>query len=98
MGDGDARLPAGGASTGRRVDRLGLQAGAGDYPGHDRVRVPHLASAELVTAPRRSGHGCHQIEHAPCTVDLRAQPEWAVDRLGDVGDDAVAPAANLVLK
>jgi hypothetical protein len=94
--DDDPSPPAGGASAGGRADRLDIQPGAGDQPGHDRVRVPHLACVEFVAAPNGRRHLRHKFEQPPCAFGIVAQALRALDRLGNIRNDAVAPAAHLV--
>jgi hypothetical protein len=50
-----AGLPAWGAAAGRGGDVVHREAGAGEQPGDDGVRVPHLACSQLVAAPDRGG-------------------------------------------
>jgi len=45
------RVPSGSTSTGRRSDRVNTETAPRDQPRDDRVRVPHLAGAEVVAAP-----------------------------------------------
>ncbi len=92
----DTRVPTGSPAAGRRPDRLHREAAAGDQPRDDRVRVPHLPGAELVPAPHGRGDSRHEIEEQPRPLRIVAQAARALDRLRDVGDDAVLPAANLV--
>ena len=61
-GRDEARLPSWRPSTGRRTDRVRWEAATGEQPRDHRVRVPHLARAELVSAPDRSRQGANQVE------------------------------------
>ena len=56
----------------------------------------HISPASSSSRPQTSGDGGHQIEHAPRDVRSLGHALWALDRLGDVRDDSVAPAAHLV--
>jgi hypothetical protein len=73
-----------------------IETAAGDQPGDQRVRVPHLACPELVASPDRRRHLGHQLENAPRESRVVRQPLWALDRLVDVRDHAAAPAPDLV--
>jgi len=72
------------------------QATAGEEPGYERIRVPHLSGAELVAAPDRDRNARGEVEHPPCGLRIVCEPAWAVDRFGDVRDHPVAPAVQLV--
>ena len=95
-GDDDAGVPARRPSAARQPDRLDVEAAARDQPRDQRVRVPHLARAELVASPDGRRHLRHELEEPPCAVGIVAQAARALDRLGDVRDDTVAPASDLV--
>ena len=51
---------------------------------------------EFVAAPDRRRHLGHKLEQPPSTVGVVAQPTRAFDSLGDVRDNPVTPAPNLV--
>lgn len=51
---------------------------------------------ELVTAPDGGRHARHRGQHATGIFDIRAQTARARGRLGDVRDDATAPATDLI--
>src|SRR5215211_4754081 len=78
------------------MDRLGREAAAGQQPGDHRVRVPHLARAQLVSTPDRARQGPDQVEETVGQGRVVAQHLGAGDRLVGVGDDPVSPAAHLV--
>jgi hypothetical protein len=80
------------------VDRADVEPRAGDQPGDHRVRVPHLARAELVAAPHRRRHLGDEREQPSRRDLIVAEALRPVDRLRGVGDDAVAPATDLVAK
>jgi hypothetical protein len=86
----------GGASVAREANRVDVELAARDQPGDERVRVPHLPGPQLVAPPDRRGHFRHQFEQPPCLFGVLAQALRALDRLGNVRDDAFAPATDLV--
>ncbi len=96
MRDDDPGSPARGSSTEWKLNCFDIEAAAHDEPRDQGVGVPHLASAQLVTAPYGHRHQRHQIEEPPRAVWIIAEAARAIDRFGDVGDEAVAPAAHLV--
>src|SRR5204863_6072842 len=49
--DHEAGVPSGRPPTAWRLDRLRIEAGAREQPGDNRIRVPHLACAQLVASP-----------------------------------------------
>ncbi len=51
---------------------------------------------QLVATPDRSPHLRHEFEQLACAVEVVAEAVRSLDRLGDVGDDAIAPPAHLV--
>jgi hypothetical protein len=78
------------------LDRIRIQAAAGDQPRDHRVGVPHLAGGRLVPAPNWRREGGHQVKQSACTVCVIRQPPRAIDRLADIRDDTIAPATHLV--
>jgi hypothetical protein len=96
--DCNTGFPAWSAPSSRERDRLGSHPAARNQPGDHRVRVPHLAYVELVATPNRSRHGRHQGKKSMRLKWIFAQSPRAFDRLGDVWDDAVTPATDLVAK
>jgi hypothetical protein len=78
------------------LDRLGVEAAAGDQPGDERIRVPHLSCLTLVPSPDECWHGGYEIEETPRVSQIARQLLWAVDRLAHVREDSVAPPAGLV--
>src|SRR5689334_20872487 len=88
--------PPGGTAVGGHADGAGVVAAAGQEPGDQGVGVPHLTRMQLIAAPRGGRKGGSKIEQPPSPEDTGAQVLRAGDRLGNVGDDAVAPAADLV--
>ena len=73
----------------------GIDAAALEYPRDDRIRIPTSRLWRADRAPRQGRARTLPIEHPVCTR-IRAQANRAFDGLGDVGYDAVAPAAHLV--
>ena len=65
-------------------------------PGYDRVRVPHLARVEIVTAPHGRRYRWQRLEDSSGDLDIVGDPGRASDRLIYVGDPAVSPAPNLI--
>jgi hypothetical protein len=94
--DDDPGMPARSSSTAWKPDRLDVESAAGDEPGDRGVRVPHLACAQFVAAPDGRWYLRHELEQATRAVGIVAEPLWAFDRLVDVGDQALAPASDLV--
>jgi len=94
--DDHASAPAGRAPPLRRMDRLGVDPAARDHPSDHRVGIPHLARAELITAPHRGWHLRYHVEHAPSELLLIAEAPGTVDGLGDVRYVATAPQPDLV--
>src|SRR5437764_14929639 len=94
--DHEAGVPSGCPLTAWRLDRLRIEAGARDQPGDNRVRVPHLACAQLIASPHWRWYVGRERKQSTCSLRVVAQVLGTVDRLGDVRDDAVAPAAYLV--
>ena len=92
----DAGVPAGGAPASREVNRVDVEVAARDQPRDERVRIPHLPGPQFVAAPDRRRHFRHQFEQPSRLFSPLAQALRALDRLGKVGDDAVAPATDLV--
>ena len=90
-----ARQP-GSSSTDRKRDRLDVEPAAREEPRDRRVRVPHLARAQLVAAPDRRRHLRHELEQPTRAIGIVAQPARALDRLLDVRNDPVPPAPDLV--
>src|SRR6266511_3921032 len=97
-GRDQARLPSWRPSTGRRTDRFRWEAALGEQPRDYRVRVPHLARPELISAPDRAGQAANQVEQAMRQQWVVAQKLRTGDRLVGVGNDPVPPAAHLVAK
>src|SRR5688572_24534624 len=94
--DHDAGAPTGGSPTCGKRDRFDVDPAAREEPRDGRVRVPHLARAELVAAPDGRRHLWHELEQATRTLAIGAQTARALDRLCEVRDASVAPAAYLV--
>ena len=80
----------------RRMESIQVDAAAREDPRDDRVRVPHVPGGCLVATPHRCGDVGQQLQHPRRDHDVSGQVNGAVDGRGDVGDDAVAPAAHLV--
>src|SRR5512132_1953286 len=96
MRDLNARPPAGRATPGRRLDTAGIEASAGEQPGHHRVRVPHLAGVAFVSTPDQGGDTRHEIEDLRRSGGVLRQPHGTRDSLRDIGDDALSPSTDLV--
>ena len=94
--DCDTGVPARCTPAGRKMDRLDGNAASGYQPGYDRVGVPHLPDAELVTAPHQRRNIRHALPQPPRDTGIVAQPPGTLDRLLDIGDDAVTPPPDLV--
>lgn len=97
-GDDEAGVPSWSAPSYWRPNHLGSEAAPRDQPRDDRVRVPHLSCAHFVATPDKRRQGGHKVEQSLRLTLVVAQPLWTLYRLGDVGDDAVTPAAHLVAK
>jgi hypothetical protein len=69
---------------------------AGEQPGGQGVRVPHVSRTQLVTAPRQDREGGDQVQHPSRVSDIRTLALWAGDSFGHIGDVAVPPPPNLV--
>ena len=80
----------------RRAKRFGRHAGAGHQPCGDGVRVPHLARPEVVASPDRRGHGVGQVEESASNLRIAGEPACPADRLAEIRDQPVRPAAHLV--
>ena len=96
MRDLNARPPAGRATPGRRLDTAGIEASAGEQPGHHRVRVPHLAGVAFVSTPDQGGDTRHEIKDLRRSGGFLRQPHGTRDSLRDIGDDAVSPSTDLI--
>ena len=96
MRDLNARPPAGGATPGRRLDTVGIEASAGEQQGDHRVRVPHLAGVAFVSTPDQGGDTRHEIEDLRRSGGFLRQPHGTRDSLRDIGDDAVSPSTDLI--
>ena len=94
--DDDPGLPARRPSPARKRDRLDVESAAGDEPGDGRVRVPHLAGVQLVAAPDGRRYLRHELEQAPGALRIVAEALGALDRFVEIGDQPLAPAADLV--
>ena len=94
----EARIPTRSAPSDRRLNRLCIQAAAHDQPRNQRVRVPHLAYTKFIAAPNRCGHLGNQIQQALRLTWIVGQLLRTCDRIGGIGDNAIAPAAYLVTK
>lgn len=94
--DDNSGVPIWSSSTQWRRKRFDVESAADEEPGDRRVRVPHLACVLFVTPPDGCGYVGDELEQAPCAGRIGAETLRARDRLIDVGDHAVAPAADLV--
>jgi hypothetical protein len=81
---------------GRHIDGVDVVAAAGQEPGDQGVGVPHLPRVQLVAAPGDGRERGHKVEQLLGPGDVGPRALRTGDRLGDVGDDAVAPAPDLV--
>ena len=91
-----SRIPPWSSAARRWLAGGGVQADTRQQPGSQRVRVPHLASVQPIAAPDRSGHTGNQVENPPCDACVVCDSHRAPDGVGDVGDDALAPAPDLI--
>ena len=94
--NGKASVPSWRSTIGRRMDRFDACPTARKDPGDNRVRVPHLPRAELVTAPYGRRYRWQCVEDSFRNLDIVGHPDRASDRLIDVGNGASSPAPNLV--
>src|SRR5438552_2607251 len=78
VGDHEASLPSWRPPPFRRLNRLGIDPAARNNPRDHRVRIPHLAGAELVTPPHRSRNLRDHFEDAASALLLIAEPSRAV--------------------
>jgi len=82
----------------RRIDGGHVEPDAGQQPGHEGIRVPHVTGAQLVASPGQRRNGLEEIEKVHRLGGVAAHPSWALNSLGDVRDVAVTPATDLVAK
>src|SRR5690606_34080346 len=75
---------------------LQRDAGTGKQPRHYRVRVPHFAGPRLVPAPDHRRYLLDECEEEVGPGGIGADGTGPSHGVGEVGDDAVAPAAHLV--
>lgn len=94
--DRDASVPSGCSTIGRWMNHLDVCPSAGEGPGDNRVRVPHFARVELVTAPNGRRYHWQQREDSSGDLDVVGDPDRPPDRLIDVGNLAFSPTPNLV--
>src|SRR3954454_7867444 len=71
-------------------------AGAGEGPRDQRVRVPHVACAELVATPRERRDVRQQREDGYHPLRIVVEALQSPPGLGEVRDGATRPAADLV--
>src|SRR5581483_9586673 len=71
-------------------------AGSIENPCHHGVRVPHIASPELVPSPDGTWHLGEQVQDLPDNDAVIGDPDRAGDCIAEVRDRAVGPAAELV--
>jgi hypothetical protein len=72
------------------------QARAGDQPGGDGVRVPHLAGPQLVTSPHGPGHALDEVEEAANHANVAREAAGPAHRVAEIRNRSATPAANLV--
>jgi hypothetical protein len=89
-------VPAGSAAARRQSQSLGLQPGGREQPRDHRVRVPHLARAQLVAPPDRRGHEGDGVEQAAGGDWIGGDSLRFFDGVPEVRDRPAAPAADLV--
>jgi hypothetical protein len=94
--DNQAGHPSGRAAKDGWLDEVGLVTTAGEQPGDQRVRVPHVSRKEFITAPGDGRKGGDLFQHTLRANDIRAQASWAVDGFGHVRNAAVPPPPDLV--
>jgi len=91
-----ARVPSRGPPSARRLDVVHGLARGRQYPRNQRVRVPHLAGSQLVTAPRQRRCHSHGAQRAVDALRVIGDPHRAPDRLGDVRKGTAGPAPHFV--
>ena len=94
--NGNAGVPSWRSTIDRRMDRFDACPTARKDPGDNRVRVPHLPRAELVTAPYGRRYRWQCVEDSFRNLHIVGHPDRASDRLIDVGNGATSPAPNLI--
>jgi class 3 adenylate cyclase len=94
----EASFPSGCASSSRGTDHVGWEAGTGEQPRDHRVRVPHVADPDLISAPDQSRHRTNQVEETTRQLRVVTQALGTRHRLIRVRNDPVPPPAHLVSK
>ncbi len=96
VGGSHAREPTRGTATRGRVHGGGVEAGPGEQPGSHRVGVPHFSQVQFIAAPGRGRDLRHVVEEGMGGPGVAAEVDRAVHGEGQIGDDTVAPTADLV--
>ena len=89
-------MPPGCPPARGRADRVDISSAAGDQPGDQRVRVPHVTGSELIATPDEGWHLRDEIQHPLGMCRLFGQSKRAFDRVFDIWNSTVLPAPNLV--
>ena len=76
------------ASSGRGLDRLGIEAAACDEPRGHRVGVPPLTCPELVAPPYGRRDALDEVKHALRAIGIVGQAPRALNGLVDVGESS----------
>ncbi len=66
-------------------------------PGDNRVRGPHFARGELVTAPNGRRYRRQQLKESSGDIHIVVDPDRTADGLIDVGNLALTSTPNLVV-
>jgi hypothetical protein len=97
-----AARPRGRRSSPGRGHRLAAESPPGSRPA--RATSHAITEFEFHISPARNSSRPHtgvgtdgtSAEQSTCLLGVVAQASWTLDRLGDIRDDAIAPAAQLV--
>ena len=79
-------------------DVMHIVCGPGERPGHQRVRVPHVAGSELVPPPGQRRDLRQHVQHRRDLGCVVTDPVRRADCFGQVGDTSAGPAPDLVSK
>jgi hypothetical protein len=96
LGDSTAGVPSRRSTASRREKHREISFTARQHPRDYRVRVPHLAGAELVTAPDRRWYRRQELKDSSSQRQIVGESHGARDRLVNVGNPTSSPASNLV--
>lgn len=98
VGHFQASKPPGSAAPRRWAQSCRREARVGDQPGDHGVRVPHVAGPQLVAPPHGGRDGRDEVDQSACDPRIGGELVRSPGRFAEIGDRAVAPAANLVAK